>query len=139
MLVSFTPNVDQEAFVEALLAAAGRGVAPLRATVSVALVDPLSAREVTVLRYLCSRLTYQEIAGGTVRVGEHAQVARPHRVPQARRGVARRRRRHRSASRSDLNAAVVSIRSATSPIFDRSDIEQLQTQRFEAVQDAVQH
>ena len=26
------------------------------------LVDPLSAREVTVLRYLCSRLTYSEIA-----------------------------------------------------------------------------
>jgi LuxR family maltose regulon positive regulatory protein len=25
-------------------------------------VDPLSAREVTVLRYLCSHLTYQEIA-----------------------------------------------------------------------------
>ena len=27
-----------------------------------ALVDPLSAREATVLRYLCSRLTYQEVA-----------------------------------------------------------------------------
>ena len=26
------------------------------------MVDPLSAREVTVLRYLCSRLTYQEMA-----------------------------------------------------------------------------
>ena len=32
LLVSFTPNVDQEAFVEALLVAAGRDVAPLRAT-----------------------------------------------------------------------------------------------------------
>ena len=48
--------------MEALLAAAGRSVAPLRANVSATLVDPLSAREATVLRYLCSRLTYQEIA-----------------------------------------------------------------------------
>jgi ATP/maltotriose-dependent transcriptional regulator MalT len=62
LLVSFTPNADQEVYVEALLAAAGRGVALLRANVSASLVDPLSAREVTVLRYLCSRLTYQEIA-----------------------------------------------------------------------------
>jgi LuxR family maltose regulon positive regulatory protein len=62
LLVSFTPNLGQEGYVEALLAAAGRDVAPLRAAVSVALVDPLSAREVTVLRYLCSRLTYQEMA-----------------------------------------------------------------------------
>ena len=62
LLVSFTPNVCQETFVEALLVAAGRDVAPLRSTTSVALVDPLSAREVTVLRYLCSRLTNQEIA-----------------------------------------------------------------------------
>ena len=62
MLVSFTPNAGQAEFVEALLAAAERDVAPLRATESVALVDPLSAREATVLRYLCSRLTYQEMA-----------------------------------------------------------------------------
>ncbi len=35
----------------------------MRSSAAPALVDPLSAREVTVLRYLCSRLTYQEIAG----------------------------------------------------------------------------
>ena len=34
LLVSFTPSVDQEVYVEALLAAAGRSVAPLRANVS---------------------------------------------------------------------------------------------------------
>ena len=37
-------------------------VAPLRMEASATLIDPLSAREVTVLRYLCSRLTYQEMA-----------------------------------------------------------------------------
>jgi LuxR family maltose regulon positive regulatory protein len=62
LLVSFAPDVDKEGYVDALLAAASRGVAPLRAKVSATLVDPLSAREVTVLRYLCSRLTYHEIA-----------------------------------------------------------------------------
>ena len=62
LLVSYAPNVDQEDYVDALLAAASRGVAPMRAKVTATLVDPLSAREVTVLRYLCSRLTYQEIA-----------------------------------------------------------------------------
>jgi LuxR family maltose regulon positive regulatory protein len=62
LLVSFAPNAGQDAYVDMLLAAAGGGVAPLRAVASTTLVDPLSAREVTVLRYLCSRLTYQEIA-----------------------------------------------------------------------------
>lgn len=62
LLVSFTPNTEQVAYVEALLAAVDRNVAPLRTNVQQTLVDPLSAREVTVLRYLCSRLTYQEIA-----------------------------------------------------------------------------
>ena len=37
-------------------------VAPVRAEVTPTLVEPLSSREVTVLRYLCSRLTYREIA-----------------------------------------------------------------------------
>ena len=102
LLVSFTPNVGQEAYVEALLAAASRGVAPLRPTVSVTLVDPLSAREVTVLRYLCSRLTYQEIAAALfVSVNTLKSHVRT-RVPQARRGVARRRRRHRSTARPHL-------------------------------------
>ena len=62
LLVSYAPSVDQEDYVDALLAAVSRGVAPTRAKTSATLVDPLSAREVTVLRYLCSRLTYQEIA-----------------------------------------------------------------------------
>jgi ATP/maltotriose-dependent transcriptional regulator MalT len=62
LLASFPPNADQEVFVEALLAAADRSEASLRTKVEQALVDPLSTREVTVLRYLCSRLTYQEIA-----------------------------------------------------------------------------
>ena len=48
--------------VDALLAAVSRIVAPTRVKKAPTLVDPLSPREVTVLRYLCSRLTYQEIA-----------------------------------------------------------------------------
>ena len=63
LLVSFTPGSAQERYVDRLLAAASHGVAPIRATVVQELVDPLSARELTVLRYLCSRLTYVEIAG----------------------------------------------------------------------------
>ena len=46
-----------------------------------ALADPLSVREVTVLRYLCSRLTYREIAAMTDRrtfanVNKHLVKAR---------------------------------------------------------------
>lgn len=62
LLVSFAPQQGQEGYVDALLTAASRGVAPVRARQGATLVDPLSAREATVLRYLCSRLTYQEIA-----------------------------------------------------------------------------
>ena len=62
LLVSYTPTTSQERYLEALLAAVSRTVAPMRVRTSSALVDPLSAREVTVLRYLSSRLTYQEIA-----------------------------------------------------------------------------
>jgi ATP/maltotriose-dependent transcriptional regulator MalT len=62
MLVSYAPETSQERYLDSLLAAASRGVAPTRATVVTALVDPLSPRELVVLRYLCSRLTYQEIA-----------------------------------------------------------------------------
>lgn len=64
LLVSFPSGARQELYVDALQVAAGRGVAPMRATGGAELVDPLTAREVTVLRYLCSRLTYQEIAAG---------------------------------------------------------------------------
>jgi LuxR family maltose regulon positive regulatory protein len=64
LLLSFAPNVAQKGYVDALLAAASRDVAPVRVRARAAgtLADPLSAREATVLRYLCSRLTYQEIA-----------------------------------------------------------------------------
>ena len=62
LLKSFTPAAAEEPFVERLLAVAERVVAPLRATVPAVLVEPLSEREVTVLRYLCSRLTNLEIA-----------------------------------------------------------------------------
>jgi LuxR family maltose regulon positive regulatory protein len=62
LLVSYPPTAGQEAYVEALLAGAGRGVAPARTKPAAAMVDPLTPRELTVLRYLCSRLTYPEIA-----------------------------------------------------------------------------
>jgi LuxR family maltose regulon positive regulatory protein len=63
LLVSCTPDRSEGPYVDSLLAMASREVAPLRVAAVQALVDPLSGREVTVLRYLCSRLTYQEIAG----------------------------------------------------------------------------
>jgi LuxR family maltose regulon positive regulatory protein len=62
LLASFAPTAGQAAYVDAPLSAAGRSVAPLRVSGGSTLVDPLSARELTVLRYLCSRLTYQEIS-----------------------------------------------------------------------------
>ena len=54
---------DHQHNVEDLLAATRRILPP--ATTSVALpplVEPLSPRELTVLRYLCTRLTHREIA-----------------------------------------------------------------------------
>ncbi len=63
LLVSCTPDRADGRYIDSLLAAASREVAPVRASAARALLDPLSVREVTVLRYLCSRLTYQEIAG----------------------------------------------------------------------------
>ena len=62
LLLTFAPDASQEHYVAELLAAANRTVAPVREAVPSTLVEPLSAREVTVLRYLCSRLTYREIA-----------------------------------------------------------------------------
>ena len=62
LLQSFAPDVSNEQYVAALLAAASHMVAPVRAASTPSLVEPLSSREVTVLRYLCSRLTYREIA-----------------------------------------------------------------------------
>ena len=62
LLLSFAPDAGQATYLAALLDAAGREVAPVRAKAGSPLVDPLSPRELTVLRYLCTRLTYQEIA-----------------------------------------------------------------------------
>ncbi len=62
LLLSFTPDRGQDRYVEDLLAAARHVVAPVRAEAAPMLVERLSSREVTVLRYLCSRLTYREIA-----------------------------------------------------------------------------
>jgi ATP/maltotriose-dependent transcriptional regulator MalT len=62
LLLSFTPDRGQDRYVEDLLATARHVVAPVRAAMAPTLVEPLSSREVTVLRYLCSRLTYREIA-----------------------------------------------------------------------------
>ena len=62
LLQSFAPDASNERYVAALLAAASHMVAPVRAASTPSLVEPLSSREVTVLRYLCSRLTYREIA-----------------------------------------------------------------------------
>jgi LuxR family maltose regulon positive regulatory protein len=62
LLASYTPTTAEERYVAALLDAVGRTVAPVRSPVAQPLLDPLSQRELTVLRYLSSRLTYVEIA-----------------------------------------------------------------------------
>jgi LuxR family maltose regulon positive regulatory protein len=62
LLASYTPATTQEPYLARLLSAAVADVAPVRAEVVQALIDPLTARELTVLRYLCSRLTNVEIA-----------------------------------------------------------------------------
>lgn len=62
LLKSYPPNALEERYVDDLLSIAGRTVAPVRRQSATTLVEPLSDREVTVLRYLSSRLTYQEIA-----------------------------------------------------------------------------
>ena len=62
LLVSCTPDASQERYIEGLLAATSSFLPPARAVVAPVLVEPLTPREVIVLRYLCSRLTYREIA-----------------------------------------------------------------------------
>ena len=62
LLLSCAPDASQVRYVEDLLAATSRILPPARADVAPALVEPLTPREVIVLRYLCSRLTYREIA-----------------------------------------------------------------------------
>ena len=62
LLMSVTPTRDLESYVDELINAATTVPAALRPRAVTSLVEQLSEREVTVLRYLCSRLTYQEIA-----------------------------------------------------------------------------
>ena len=62
LLLSFPATPTVERYVTGLIDAASSAAAPVRLAPPTLLVDPLSDREVTVLRYLCSRLTYQEIA-----------------------------------------------------------------------------
>jgi LuxR family maltose regulon positive regulatory protein len=62
LLLSCTPPDAQAPYVEDLLAVTSHMVAPVRARPVRMLPEPLSVRETTVLRYLCSRLTYREIA-----------------------------------------------------------------------------
>lgn len=62
LLLSCPPQDGQAPYVEALLAVTSHMVAPVRARRARKLPEPLSDREVTVLRYLCSHLTYREIA-----------------------------------------------------------------------------
>ncbi len=62
LLLSCAAPADAQRYLDELIAAAGNVVAPVRSSAPQDLVEPLSGREITVLRYLCSRLTYQEIA-----------------------------------------------------------------------------
>ena len=62
LLMACTPTAEMEPFVEELILASSNRLAPRRVDVDRVLVEQLSAREVTVLRYLCSRLTNDEIA-----------------------------------------------------------------------------
>jgi LuxR family maltose regulon positive regulatory protein len=62
LLMSVTPTRGLEPYIDELIAAATTVPAALRTRTATSLVEQLSDREVTVLRYLCSRLTYQEIA-----------------------------------------------------------------------------
>ncbi len=62
LLMSSTPDAESHSFVEELIEASSHTLAPRRQDIKQVLVEQLSAREMTVLRYLCSRLTYEEIA-----------------------------------------------------------------------------
>jgi LuxR family maltose regulon positive regulatory protein len=62
LLTSCPVDTATGPFVEELVNASIHSVAPRRAGIARSIVQPLSAREVTVLRYLSSRLTYEEVA-----------------------------------------------------------------------------
>jgi LuxR family maltose regulon positive regulatory protein len=62
MLAAFPLESGLSDYVEALMEAADTAIPMGRRVVQTALVDPLTDRELVVLRYLSSRLTYREIA-----------------------------------------------------------------------------
>jgi LuxR family maltose regulon positive regulatory protein len=62
LLVALTPGRAHHAYVDTLLEASSAVVPPARLGRAEPLIDPLSQREVVVLRYLSSRLTNAEIA-----------------------------------------------------------------------------
>jgi LuxR family maltose regulon positive regulatory protein len=62
LLASFPADEALEPYVQTLTEASNSQLAPLRRAVDTTIVEPLSERETTVLRYLASRLTNQEIA-----------------------------------------------------------------------------
>ncbi len=62
LLKSFAPDATLAAYVGELITMADAALAPLRAATATDFVEQLSPRELTVLRYLPSRLPNQEIA-----------------------------------------------------------------------------
>ena len=62
LLMSVTPDRASQHYLAQLIETNETSSAPVRRMAMSGMVEPLSARELTVLRYLASRLTYQEIA-----------------------------------------------------------------------------
>jgi LuxR family transcriptional regulator, maltose regulon positive regulatory protein len=62
LLRSFSPDLTLAAYIGELVTMVDADLAPLRQSTATDFVEQLSSREVTVLRYLPSRLTSQEIA-----------------------------------------------------------------------------
>ncbi len=102
LLQSFAPDVSNEQYVAALLAAASHMVAPVRRG-----PDAVARRAAQLTRGDGAALPVQpaDLSGDrrrVVRVAQHAEVPRPQRVSQARCGVAQRGGRRRPPARSDL-------------------------------------
>ena len=114
LLMSCTPAAGQRCYVEDLLAATRRILPPARSAVVSSLVEPLSPRELNVLRYFCSQLTYREIAAALY-VSVNTLKSHVRSIFRKLVGyVARRRRRHRPMPRTALIAA-------DSPVGSRTD------------------
>ncbi len=62
LLAAFTPGLAHQAYTETLRTASASVIPPSRSGGAERLIDPLSDREIVVLRYLSSRLTNHEIA-----------------------------------------------------------------------------